>query len=202
MKTLLSSRSVHWALALAAGLAVSAVNAHAQITPTVAPVAASAQITAQPMTGGIYTYTVALDNTGSSSLETFWFAWNTDGHDYMTAGPTSISQPSGWTDSVTIDYNPSYGYNYGIQFTTSTTPLASGGTLDFSFDSTLTPTQMAGNNPTFGVPVATSFVSTGPGFTGTDYGPFTARVVPEPCSLALFAVGSCGLWIVRGRERR
>lgn len=179
--------SVRLTLALTSALAVSAVNSQAQ--------SASAQITGQSLGGGNFNYTLTLDNTGSSSLETFWFAWNIYDYDFMTVSPTSIVPASGWGDSVSINNG------YGIEFTTSTSPLAAGHTLQFSFDSTMTPTQMSGNNPYWGYPVGTSYVSIGSGFSGS-YTSFVAQVVPEPSSLALFAVGSFGLWIVRGRKHR
>lgn len=188
--------SVRLVIALIAGLAVSAVNSQAQT------IYVFAQITDQPLGGGVYNYTLTLDNTGTSPVETFWFAWNTYDYDFMTANPTSIVTPSGWSDTVTTYYDYYYGYDYGIEFSTSTTPLAGGASLQFSFDSTMTPMQMAGNNPTFGNPVGTSYASTGPGFSGTEFGPFVAQVVPEPSPLALFAVGTFGLWAFCGRKRR
>jgi len=186
-----SLSSVRLVLALTAGLAVSAVNSRAQIF-------ASAQITAAPLGGGVYNYTLALDNTGSSPLETFWFAWDAYyNYDFMSVSPTSITDPSGWGYAVT--YNYYYG-GYGIEFSTSTTPLAGGSTIDFGFNSTETPTQMMGTY--LGYPVGTSYVSTGPGFSGTSFGPFTAEVIPEPSSLALFATAFLGFWAARCNKRR
>ena len=186
---------VRLALALTAGLAVSAVNSQAQVN-------ASAQITYSSLGGGVYDYTLTLNNTGSSSLETFWFAWEPYyGYDFMTAMPTSIVNPSGWTDSVSSYYNYYYGYDYGIEFSTSTSPLAAGHTITFSYDSTMTPTDMGGFSSTYGYDVGTSYLSTGPNFSGTQGGPIVAQVVPEPSSLALLALGSFGLWVVRGRKR-
>ena len=182
--------SVRLAVALAAGLAVSTVNSQAQ------GVTASAQITGQSLGGGVFNYNVALDNTGTSSLETFWFAWNTIGYDFMTVSPTAITPASGWTASITSNFG-----GYGIQFNTSTTPLAIGSIINFSFDSTMTPTQMAGTS-FLSLPVGTSYVSTAPFFGGTQSGSFVAQVVPEPSSIALFAVGSFGLWALRGRKYR
>lgn len=189
--------SIRLTLALAAALAVSTVNSRAQAD-------ASAQITYQALGGGVYDYTLTLNNTGSSPLQTFWFAWDANyNYDFMTAYPTSIGAPSGWTGSVSEYYDYYYGYNYGVEFSTSTSPLAANGILNFSFDSTMTPTDMGGFNDTYGYPVGTSYVSTGPDFSGTPSGPFVAEVVvPEPSSLAFFAVGSFGLWVVRARQRR
>ena len=189
--------SVRLTLALAAGLAVSAVSSQAQVN-------ASAQITYASLGGGVYDYTLTLDNTGSSPLQTFWFAWEpTYGYDFMTANPTSIVTPSGWTGSVSSYYDYYYGYDYGIEFSTSTSPLAAGQTISFSYDSTMTPTDMGGINSTYGYDVGTSYFSTGPDFSGTQGGPIVAEVVvPEPSSLAFFAAGSFGLWVLRARQRR
>src|ERR1700741_4854562 len=102
MNTLRSSClfSVRLALAFIAGLAVSAANSQAQA------VFASAQITDQALAGGVYDYTLTLKNGGTSSpLQTFWFAWDaTYNYDFMTANPSSILSPSGWSGTVTAYY--------------------------------------------------------------------------------------------------
>ncbi len=175
-------------LALIAGLAASAANSYGQ------GVIASAQITAQPLGGGQFNYSIALDNTGTSSLETFWFAWDLSGYDFMTANPSSITAPSGWSGTTTAVIG------YGIQFNTSTTPLAPGSIIDFGFNSTMTPAQMAGTSY-LSTPVGISYVSTAPGFTGTQSGSFFAQVVPEPSSFAFFATGVLGFWFARRNKR-
>ncbi len=184
-----SLSSVRSILILIAGLVASAVNSYGQ------SVLASADITAQPLSGGLFNYSVALDNIGTSSLETFWFAWDLSGYDFMTASPSSITAPSGWSGTITAVIG------YGIQFNTSTTPLAPGSTINFGFNSTMTPAQMAGISY-LSTPVGISYVSTAPNFGGTQSGSFFAQVVPEPSSIAFFATGFLGFWVARRSKRR
>jgi len=176
-------------LALIAGLVAPATNSYGQ------GVLASAQITAQQLAGGVYNYSLALDNTGTSSLETFWFAWDLSGYDFMTVSPSSITAPSGWSGTITAVIG------YGIQFNTSTSPLAPGSIINFGFNSTMTPAQMAGTSY-LSTPVGISYVSTAPGFGGTQSGSFFAQVVPEPSSFAFFVTGFLGFWVARRNERR
>ncbi|HEV8680897.1 MAG TPA: hypothetical protein VGQ90_16090, partial [Stellaceae bacterium] len=95
---------------------------------------------------GVFQYTVTLNNTGDTTIGTFWFAWDdAPDQDFMSAQPTNIGDPSGWTDTVTTHLYGS-GTGYGIEWRSlsGSDLLAPRGSLDFTFTSTETPAEMAG----------------------------------------------------------
>ena len=60
---------------------------------------ASATITATQLGPSTYQYTVMLDDTGSTTIGTFWFAW-VPGEDFLDTKPSSVTAPAGWTTTL------------------------------------------------------------------------------------------------------
>lgn len=154
----------------------------ATVTPTAGPGA------------GVWTYAVAVNNTGTTPIGTLWFAW-IPGQNYLFSTPTSISSPAGWTASTVGS-----GSNVSVRWTASntTTDINSGNSLGgFSFISTMSPAQMAGNSPNFNVPVTTSFFYSGAAFSDAGFR-FVATVVPSPSAAVVGLFGLAGV----ARRRR
>ena len=120
------------------------------------PLMADAIITSEAIDETTYHYAVTLNNAGTTTIGTFWFAW-IPGPNYMPTVPMNIVSPAGWTASITHN-GP--GDGYGILWMASATLMPAGGpSLTFEFDSATTPAEMAGiavGHP--GVPVLRSFV--------------------------------------------
>ena len=115
-----------------------------------AALAATATIASSPNSNGTYHYELVLNNTGSTTIGTFWYAW-IPGANYMQATPTNVQAPAGWKANLIT------GGGTSIQYV-ATNLLAAGGTLSgFSFDSPVTPAQMVGPS-SGGNFVDTSFV--------------------------------------------
>jgi hypothetical protein len=137
---------------------------------------ASATFTYTVVSPGVYQYDLTLNNTGTTDIGTFWFAW-VPGEGFLTSTPTDILSPTGWSDMTTNS-------GAAIQWIDSGS-LAEGTSVSgFEFDSTLTPSELAGE--------ATSFVYIGapfgdPGFelTATP----AQGTVPEPATFMLSALG-------------
>ncbi|HEY0257317.1 MAG TPA: PEP-CTERM sorting domain-containing protein [Candidatus Methylacidiphilales bacterium] len=166
---------------------------------------ATAQIADTSLGGGEFDYIITLKNTGTTSLETFWFSW-VPGEDFMPVSPTNVLSPTNWTDNITHG-GPTDGY--AIQWLTSSSPtvapLAPGSSLTFSFESTATPATMAGDSPFYpSTLTGTSFVYSGAPFSDAG-AEFEAAVVPEPSALAFLLLGLGGMklyWAVRSRKSR
>ncbi len=128
--------------------------------------AASATIFA---TTGSSQYTATLNDTGSTSIGTFWFAW-VPGEDFLDVSPTNIVSPAGWTAVVT---HSGAGDGFAIQWkaTSSASDLQSGASLSgFGFTSSETPAQLSGNSPFFSsTPELTSFTYTGAPFSDAGF---------------------------------
>lgn len=169
-----------------------------------AGILASATYTDTLISPGTYQYDLTLTNTGTTTIGTFWFGW-VPGAGFLSATPTSIVNPAGWSDVVTNS-------NMAIQWTTTTSLLMPGDSVSgFEFDSTETPTQFLGTVPSglgAGDPVTTGFVYidaplADPGFqlVATP----AAIGTPEPSTFALafmaIAAGIAGLQLRRTRRR-
>ena len=125
--------------------------------PASASLIGTATITPSQIDATHYHYALVLNDTGTTTIGTFWFAWK-PGQDYMPVQPTDILSPANWSEMVT---GGGAGDGFAIQWVAAAgSELAAGASLaGFSFDSTATPAQIAGasqffNNP----PVGTSFV--------------------------------------------
>jgi hypothetical protein len=141
---------------------------------------------------GVNDYSITLNNTGTTTIGTFWFAW-VPGAGFLSATPTEIGSPAGWTEMTTNS-------GAAIQWITST-PLAAGSSLSgFTFDSTETPAELlsafTGTGTGSGDSQSTAFVYSGAPLVGPgDQLVVTpaAVVTPEPSTLALFGTGILGL---------
>lgn len=150
--------------------------------------------------GGEFEYTITLNNVGSTPIETFWNAW-VPGKDFMAVSPTDIVSPSGWTDAITGGGGSD---GFAIQWKTSTAPLAEDTSLNFSFESTVAPSDMAGDSVFYpSIPVETSFVYSGQPFSGTsDDFVVQPAAVPEPSTWGLIGCGTAAVFVAGSRRRR
>ena len=169
------------ALAVAAGFFTTAVSSRAQ--------GASATISGVAVSGG-YDYTIVLTDTGTTDLNSFWYAW-TQGGNNLTSAPSSAANTLGWGNSVQS------GPPYSIEWVNSTgTALTPGHSGDFTFFSTTSPTAITSG--TSGESVAyvngIDFSQGSPGDSTGIFSP-TLTVVPEPSSVGLLAAGAFGLLV-------
>jgi hypothetical protein len=174
--------SIRFALAVAAGLAASTVSSHAQsATATISGVAAG---------GGVFDYTLTLQNTGTTNLNSFWYGWIQFEND-LPSDPTSAANSLGWANG--LDSN-------SIQWVNSTgTALAPGKSGIFTFDSTSTPAQMtagiAGESVAYVGGI--DFSQSSPGDSTSIITP-TLVAAPEPSPLGLLVAG---LFVMAGSLR-
>ena len=143
---------------------------------------------------GGYDYTILLQNTGSTSLNSFWYGW-TQGGNNLPSVPSGPANSLGWGNSVvgnSIEWVNSSG-----------TTLAPGFSGTFFFFSSSTPTLMT--TPPHGGSVAyVNGIDFSQGVTGDSTGAFSPTLVttPEPSSAALLAIGSLGLLACSWRKLR
>ncbi|HXI83211.1 MAG TPA: PEP-CTERM sorting domain-containing protein [Verrucomicrobiae bacterium] len=154
-----------------------------------ATIDAAVTISSQDAGGGAFNYTLTLNNhsTSTSPIETLWFSW-IPGLDFMSVSPTAETAPTGWDTFVETGY---YG-GYSVRYTTTTAPLNPNGQLQFSFTSTVTSNELAGNDSVFGYyPELTTFLYS-QSIEGGDSTSLLAQqvtAVPEPSSIALVGFG-------------
>ena len=80
--------------------------------------------------GSSYDYTITLQNTGTNSLNSFWYGWTTSG-DNLSSDPTGAANSLGWSNDISGN---------SIKWTNSTgTALAPGASATFTFVSTSSP---------------------------------------------------------------
>jgi hypothetical protein len=135
-----------------------------------------------------------LNNTGPESIESLWFGWTVG--NFNVANPSSPGNLQGWSSSVVGD-----SIQYGG---TSGSAIATGHSGTFTFDSTATPSQIAGMNGwdsvLYGVNASQFAIEN----TTADSLEFIPNLVatPEPSTIGLLAVGSLGfLGTVRRKIR-
>jgi hypothetical protein len=145
---------------------------------------ASATFTDTQVSPGVFQYDLTLNDTGTTNVGTFWFAW-IPGDGFMTVAPTAVQSPSGWTGTITNGGD-------SIQWVDSGALGQGSSQSGFEFDSTLTPSQLEGPSAIPGDPVATSFV-----YIGAPFGDPGLQLVatpaqasaPEPATILLTALG-------------
>lgn len=159
-----------------------------------ASVIATAAYTVNPAGPGVYQYNLTLNNTGTTTIGTFWFSW-IPGQGFMSATPTNILSPAGWNGITT-------NAGSAIQWTTSSSLLAPGNSVSgFEFDSTMTPAQIQGPfaGPGIGVgdPISTAFVYIAAPLADPGFQLTATQTMPEP-STTLSATFGLGLLALGG----
>jgi hypothetical protein len=177
--------------------------------PVFAALSATASVTTSDLSGP-FNYTIQLQNTGTTTIGTLWFAWDSLGPSYNfltpAQAPTSITLPTGW---VSIVSGPSFpGDGKALEMydpTGSANLIPSGGSATFGFTSTASPAQLLGTAPFIGSDkVSTSFVyiafPQAPGDPGFRFDPSVSSV-PEPATIVLAGIGGLAGLIVWRRRR-
>jgi hypothetical protein len=122
------------------------------------------QVAATQTVPAHWLYDITLNDTGTTTVGTFWFAW-VPGNDFLHTSPISVTSPTGWTSSIT---HGGSGDGYAVRWLagSQSSDVAAGDTLSgFSFTSNDPPSAVFGNSvfyPT--TPVPTSFIYSGAPF--------------------------------------
>lgn len=175
-------------MAVTVALAASTLSSHAQ------DVLVTTSLSSVTGGGGVFDYTLTLNNTGSEAIESFWLGWVPGS--FNVSSPSSAGNNLGWTstlDGSSVQYGGTAG-----------TALAAGHSGTFTFDSTTTPAQFmaqtgeAGDSTAYGVNAANGQLS----FTLSppDTETFALTVAPEPSTFAILALGSLGFLDVLRRK--
>jgi hypothetical protein len=180
----LKLNSICLVLPVISGLALSVVSSRAQ--------SASATISDVPVVGG-YNYTITLNNTGSLSLQDFWYGWTTGGNN-LPSNPSNLGSSAGWSGSLFFGNSVEWVGTAG-------SALAPGNSATFTFFSSSTPlaqtTSPAGDSVAYVNGI--DFSQDTPGSSTPVFSP-TLVAAPEPASVALLTVGGLGLLVANRRK--
>ena len=168
------------AIAIAGGLAMSAISSQAQsATATISGV----------QVGGDWDYTITLQNTGTTQLDSFWYGWTTVGNN-LAADPSNAGNSLGWAndlDANSIMYKGSGGDG-----------LAAGQSAIFTFESPTDPTDIT-TSPSGESVAYVNGIDFSQGVANDSTGMFSPALVstPEPSTYAMMAAGGLGLFLTR-----
>ena len=182
--TKLTTNRFALALAVATGLAASPLSSQAQ--------SATATISDVPAAGGDFDYTLTLKNTGTQSLNSFWYGWTTSGNN-LPSDPISAANSLGWVSSIagnSIQWeNSSYNY-YGYTYYYGTS-LAAGQSATFTFVSASTLSAIT-QSPSGESVAYVGGIDGSQGVTEDSTAVFSTTIaaVPEPSSMGVVAAGS------------
>ena len=168
--------------AVAAALIFSALSSRAQ------DVAVTGLLTDIPAGGGVFDYTLTLQNTGSEAVESLWLGWALSSSPiFDIAGPTQAGNNRGWA-SVVDGNSVQYGGS------SSETFLAPAATATCTFESTSTPAEFmseaAGQSVAYGVD-ASPFAIEDNSLNSIEFAPSVAAV-PEPSAVSLLIMAVLG----------
>ncbi len=178
MKRMTPLTPMRLAIAVASGLAMSAIYSQAQ--------SASATISGV-QSGGNWDYTISLQNTGTTQLDSFWYAWTQDGNN-LSVNPSSAGNSLGWANDLD---------NNSIQYVGSSgDALAAGQSATFTFVSTEDPSEIT-TSPSGESVAYVNGIDFSQGSAGDSTGVFSPTLIstPEPSTYALMAVGGFGLFL-------
>lgn len=161
-------------LAVAGALAVSTLSSHAQTASATATIFGV-------QNGANWDYTVTLDNTGTTNLNSFWYGW-IQFENELPSDPSSAANSLNWAND--LDAN-------SIQYVNSSgTPLAPGQSATFTFVDSSSPTAIT--TAPSGESVAYAHgIDFSQGTAGDSTGIITPTLVaaPEPSTFGLLAAG-------------
>lgn len=141
----------------------------------------------------LYHYDITLNNTGTTDIGTFWFAW-IPGGDFLPSVPASESSPSGWGDSTGKPFVTGSGNSFdgsALQWISqsSASNVKAGTSLSgFDFTTADSPSVLAGKAPSNTAhQVMESFVYIGSPFAdpGFDFTVTEAASGPTAAKLAI-----------------
>ena len=176
---------------IAAAFIFSGLSARAQ------DVAVTGLLSDVPAAGGVFDYTLTLQNTGSEAVESLWLGWALSSNPvFDIASPTDAGNNAGWASVVDGD-SVQYG---GSASETFLEPRAS---ATFTFDSTSTPaefmSQTAGQSVAYGVD-ASPFAIEDNSLNSVEFAA-TVAAVPEPSTVGLLIMVVLGIPFLRWRRR-
>lgn len=147
-----------------------------------------------------YTYGLKLNNTGTTTIGTLWYAW-IPGENYLATRPTSLVNPAGWTSSI---IGGSAGQGFSIRWLASAAAnrLPAGSMLQgFEFTTIDPPSGLDGLSVFFpSKKVGTAVVYSAGAFSDSGF-TFVASpvVIPEPVGVLPMMAGAM---LLAGRRRR
>jgi hypothetical protein len=159
---------------------------------------ASAQIALTSSVGANNNYTITVNNTGTDTIGTFWFAWTPPAdpieYDFLPTTPSAAAGPAGWI-APTLTAFPGTSIEF---YNITGSDILPGQSGTFTFTTTDTPTTLQGTS--LGFPITTSFIYDGfPEASAAVQVNPTIVATPEPASVG--ALGIVGLALLKRRRR-